>query len=139
MKLPFLAIAILYFLSSHDTEAVTSERTTPPGLSNQAVPSLVLLGTAKGGTTDLWHILHNLGIGFEQYEKGSASHIQTRKELDFFSGELCTSSTSVCPAEQMEWLLRCPNSVLSQYSLEGIHMVRVCQEWLEERQIGNID
>lgn len=107
------------------------------GLNKNAVPSLVLLGTAKGGTTDLWHIIHNLNIGFEQYEKGSSQHIQTKKELDFFGGSYCVSeSSAVCPVSQMKSLLRCPNSVFSQFSLEGVHMARVCQEWLEKGQIG---
>lgn len=109
------------------------------GLSSEAVPSLVLLGTAKGGTTDLWHIIHNLKIGFEQYEASSVDHIQTKKELDFFSGVLCTSSSRFeCPPEHLKILLRCPNSILNEYSLEGIHMVNVCQEWLQQKHISKI-
>jgi hypothetical protein len=108
------------------------------GLDRKAVPSLVLLGTAKGGTTDLWHIIHKLKIGFDQYENGQTNRIQTRKELDFFGGTFCVSDTTsaVCPVSHMETLLRCPNSILSEYSLEGLHMVRVCQEWLDKRQMG---
>jgi hypothetical protein len=156
------------------------------GLNPLAVPSLVILvsyvlqsffflflflyfllflvpqGTAKGGTTDLWHILQKLNVGFTQYETNTSSAsstanrriIQTKKELNFYDGTFCTppppplssSSTSPfirsgradlspCSASVMKTLLRCPRHLIDQSSSSSSSTLTACQNWLHDQQL----
>jgi hypothetical protein len=133
-----------------------------PGLDPNAVPSLVILvlfcfplsrfifslliqGTAKGGTTDIWHMIHKLPLGFHfQTSNKSLSSIQLKKELNFWSGGVCAESFSnsneqlrICSANEMKVLLNCPRILLDQHSLQGKDLIRACQRWLQDRQLGN--
>lgn len=127
----------------------------PHALSEAAVPSLVLLGTAKGGTTDLWHMIHRVHKGFCSYDPRTSKtvgqqypeHIQTKKELDFFSQGLdsvCSgTSGNVCSAADMRVLLRCPNDLINLWveerkrSADKVNVVAArCQEWLAVHRIG---
>lgn len=129
------------------------------GLSEDAIPSLILLGTAKGGTTDLWHMIHRLHKGFCSYDPHTTKsfdqqfpeHIQTKKELDFFSrgfDSVCSGSDSsedVCTARDMSVLLRCPNALVNKWveerkaSTDKVNMIAArCREWLEVNQIGKV-
>jgi hypothetical protein len=123
-----------------------------PLLFSSSVSKFLFQGTAKGGTTDLWHILQRLNVGFSQYEINSTRIIQTKKELDFFSGVLCTpppslSSSSLltgnslpCSASVMKTFLKCPRHLIDQHfssfssadSVSSLALIKTCQQWLDQ-------
>jgi hypothetical protein len=94
-----------------------------PQLNSSAIPSLVILGIAKGGTTDLWDLLHNYHRGFQSYSYSSTSSRSTPphkslvhpwKELDFFSFHSSTNICSDlvhCSIENIKTFLSCPTSI----------------------------
>lgn len=114
-------------------------------LNYQAVPSLVILGVAKGGTTDLWDMLHTYHRGFQSYSQQQNLNkilINPWKELDFFSfhsTNVCSIKHN-CSIEQVKILLNCPTSTFrsvssssSSYSLDNL--VNSCQHDIEQRKI----
>jgi hypothetical protein len=64
------------------------------GLDHRAVPSFVILGVAKGGTTDLYSMISSLHSGF---------HSDKFKEIDV--ANLCEQP---CTPEKLQCLIQCP-------------------------------
>jgi hypothetical protein len=167
-----ISVTLVFFVTTLLTIAVSSSVSSSviprQGLSDRAVPSLVMLGTAKGGTTDIWHMIHRIHKGFcsydprttEKFDRQFVEHIQTKKELDFFSAGLdsvCSGSDSdsgdvsgsgshrrnICSPSDMGALLRCPNVLLNRWIEErkrAVDKVNVlasrCREWLAVHQIS---
>ena len=99
---------LLYFLIMYSLTGLISCSTLADVTSERSVPSVVILGTAKGGTTDLWYYLMN------HHEMFSRIGALPRKELDF--PMICKSfeknSNEACKADEIQTLLLCPRNVI---------------------------
>lgn len=132
-------LQLMFLLITQLATLLSAISAPSPQLSEASIPSLVLLGTAKGGTTDLWHMLHRVHKGFCSYDRSEAGmykigqfpeHIQTKKELNFFSSTIDSvcfgalsnphegggsgTSENLCSPRDLSSLLRCPNTLLNQ-------------------------
>lgn len=157
--MPGLTLASFIFFAFQLTRIATL---SAQGLSDTAAPSLVLLGTAKGGTTDVWHMIHRIHKGFcsfdpqtfESFDSQYPEHIQTKKELDFFGDGLDSVCSGVngagykklfCTPDEMGSLLRCPNVLVNQWVEErkkrpnSANLIAArCKEWLTVHHISTI-
>lgn len=114
------------------------------GITDRATPSVVILGTAKGGTTDIWDLLHVLHRGFATFVPVTYSplcpcRIRPWKELLFFNENhsYCTTDQNVrksCNASQMSTLLRCPTSVFLNHSYHHSDLLLACLNDLTAKQ-----
>jgi hypothetical protein len=109
------------------------------GISSGATPSVVILGTAKGGTTDIWDLLHVIHSGFstfasKEYSNKCPCRIRPWKELLFFNDyhDYCnnhnnnSSVRKFCNVSEISTLLRCPTSVFVNHSLKQSDMLLAC-------------
>jgi hypothetical protein len=116
MRFDLLSLARSFFLSG---VIFLCSGSTITELNSSAVPSLVILGIAKGGTTDLWDLLHSYHRGFQSYSHTSTSShrghlIHPWKELDFFSSHTSTnicSDLTHCSIQKIKTFFSCPSSV----------------------------
>jgi hypothetical protein len=127
--------------------ALPSSPSLFPELNSQAVPSLVILGVAKGGTTDLWDLLHIYHKGFHIHSYLNPLEkkvIHPWKELDFFSlnyrTNVCFTDPRNCSVEKMTILLNCPTVVFesliqSQQSQGMAQIERNCLNEITKRKI----
>lgn len=83
------------------------------GVDPLAVPSLIIPGVAKAGTTDLWETLVSVHPGFNAHDSsGSILDLEKEFNLGFVSGEYIKNSEIYpCPAETMRSIMRCPESI----------------------------
>ena len=103
-------------------------------------------------------MIHRLHKGFCSYNPLVSQqdvghfpeHIQTRKELDFFTGRFDSScwgmdsdNKKYCNKDDLNILLRCPNDVLSKRMEERISsgegsdvVVDHCRQWLLKNNIS---
>ncbi len=91
------------------------------GLDDYAVPSIIIGGTVKGGTTYLWHTIRTLDAHF---------HVKDRKKRDFGiekefniayrSDRYLYDDSIECPSEVMRDMMRCPSNVARK---EKVHVV----------------
>lgn len=102
------------------------------GLQSKATPSFVILGTAKGGTTDIWHLVHKFYYGFAQFHpKDPFQRIQTKKELNFFNPSLC----ELCSPMQFRSFFRCPSLVINNPKENEPSLMKRCSQWLLNNKI----
>jgi hypothetical protein len=143
----------------------TPSTSSPPDsfteLNPKAIPSLVILGVAKGGTTDLWDLLHTYHTGFQVHTKQHQQHqqhpshenshsdkkmmIHPWKELDFFTSHHRTNvcyptaphEKRNCSIEKMKILLNCPTGVFesSIHNQDIAHIEKNCLNEINRRQI----
>ena len=116
------------------------------GISEYSTPSLVILGTAKGGTTDMWEMVHILHKGFASYSSAAFSsrcpcRIRPWKELMFFNDkyDFCYSADNIqtwCNVSELSTLLRCPISVFTNQSTPHRMMVSLCNAELQRRKVS---
>lgn len=126
----YLSLFIPSFQSNGNSVRASSPN-SQLGLQKNAIPSLVVLGTAKGGTTDIWHLIHKYHSGFSQFILGENDRIQTKKELDFFtSSSMCFN----CSPAQLRFLFRCPNHIISTPPYDS-SLLKRCASWLHANKV----
>lgn len=142
MKNPGL-LFVLYWL------AYAASYVVCVGITQQATPSVVILGTAKGGTTDIWNLLHILHAGFASFAtkdlkgeplENGRSQIRPWKELLFFNEryDYCKSGNNkrYCDVSEMSTLLHCPSQVFFSGNTPHSKIIQKCKDDIRVRNIS---
>jgi hypothetical protein len=87
---------------------------------------LVILGAAKGGTTDIWNMLHTY---HSKYNSVRLTPWQTEKELNLLDPTVCQES--LCNSSELYYLLRCPYQLLRK--TERKNVLQVCYDFQQSR------
>lgn len=87
------------------------------GLNSAAVPSLSILGAAKGGTTDLYYLVKDLHSGVPPH---------SRKE------ENLAALSAPFSAARARCVLLCPNGDAACHQLTSVKTVKDCDRWLNQ-------
>ena len=114
-------------------------------LDEHAVPSLIIAGVAKGGSTDLWSLLTSVYPDFmcsSSKENPTTNSITTttttttttcilEKEFNLFYVSGGYKDKYSCPSEVLSQLMQCPEKVVRNIDLSR-NLTR-CKEWLDSQ------
>lgn len=85
------------------------------GLNPAAVPSLSILGSPKGGTTDLYNLIKHFHSGFPQTSAKEDNYEKLAEPIS---------------AARVRCMLLCPKNDTRCHQLEGVRSYRDCDKWL---------
>lgn len=117
----------------HTTNFSLSEKYDFSGydLDSEAVPSLMIVGVAKGGTTDMWNVLTNIHPGFMARYNSRNYMLDKEVNIGFVSESFLQKSLVApfpCAEEQIQNMLKCPQIMIRNNDFSR-NMTR-CMEWL---------
>jgi hypothetical protein len=136
----FVVVVVVVVLLSHvesfssaatslRSQSVDTTRANDPHmtcLSSHAVPSLVILGAAKGGTTDVWDMLATHHCKFNN---GKHLTWKIEKEVNLLAHQLCGIEKDMCSARDVYMMLRCPRKLASDENFSA------CKAFYESKQL----
>jgi len=138
MMIVLLLLLLLYYVSITKQLNDFDGRYHQIDLDEHAVPSLLIAGVAKGGSTDLWSLLTSVHPDFmcsstKTIESNSKTCI-LEKEFNLFyvSGGY---KDYKCPSEELSYLMQCPEAIVRNKDFSR-NLTR-CKEWLDSN-IGKV-
>lgn len=109
------------------------------GLQESSLPHLVILGVAKGGTSELWHSIMTQHPYFQRYSNVPELKYLPVKELNFpgVCASMSIGATSLCNASIIDTLLKCPKYINDQttrdFQPKNFHKsINNCTKWLNK-------